>query len=1142
MHPNWIRTGVVCVATIVVGLLSRMSAADDARVTTALTPESGRIVVEARGIPPPAPVFFSATVEQIARLSAAEIASEVRLKLHVVQGKPELLTLGLSGEGDVIEVTGPGLRDWSVRQGAGFAAGKRFLDLRLTADDADLLVRTRLRQPAVPGTSAVLIVTPGEAVGFASKLTLQADPSVDLRVTSVTGMTPLTDAATHDTPRFFHTGEGRIEVKLTQRGASPAEAELVGAQLSGKVNEAARSVEFRLRGQVRAQKAGARLRLLSGRAALSDKAAGDGWHVELVALDAQHFAYDLVCDREGTLPVDLPFAAVIRESGDWRTLDFAMPAGAVVPLQLVGLGAGVSFKTDAPVVPAAGSGVWRGFLPADGSASLAWKRTREAGEGVLAFTSFEQTEVRIGAGLLRQTAQISFRILQGKLGAVQCRLDGPGEILGVEGTNVVGWKVVPEGTGRMLEVRFSRPMETTGSLTIQSQAELGAWPVRAEPLRLTPIGGVRHSGYVRVANNGAVRLEVADVAGMMQLAPAQFPGAAIEKEARQVFVYRFPSASYAYRVLATQIQPEVGVSLIATYELADTARVINASIELDVREAPLRDWTLRIPEDYTVVAVSGADVSDHVAESAAANGTRALRILFGRAIEGRQLLQLRLEKNQSAAAGDWSLPALQFPGAKSVRGHIGAVSTPGYRLVPARVDRLVEVPLSFFPKQTAGLQQAWRLREPEWAADVRIEALGQSIQADVFHLYALKEGVVTTSVLLNYFVVGAPATEWRVEVPASVGNIDVTGQNVRRDWRREGDQLIVSLHQPVLGAATLLITFEQPMSARGGVIAPGQVRPLGVQAERGFIQIVSPLQVKHQIRKAEGGLLKLEPTELPTEFRLFTSSPSLAVYQYTARPFAFEMAVEWYTPGETIDQVVDFAKLATQVSRDGQVVTEAQFFVKTRGRKALRLTLPAGAKLWEARVDNELVNARADGEQTLIPLPARTNLNEPVIVSLRIGQPAQGSGTNVQLQSPRAAAPIVIAEWTVRGDTGRQLAPRGGNSELVEPALTETGFEWISGRAEMMTLGLLALIGLAVGLLRGASGWRVSAGLFVCALALAGAALMAGAALTERRPNLGQLTYASTVVPAGESVMLQIANVPEWRALMVGWGVVAALA
>ena len=112
---------------------------------------------------------------------------------------------------------------------------------------------------------------------------------------------------------------------------------------------------------------------------------------------------------------------------------------------------------------------------------------------------------------------------------------------------------------------------------------------------------------------------------------------------------------------------------------------------------------------------------------------------------------------------------------------------------------------------------------------------------------------------------------------------------------------------------------------RGGTIQPGQVRPLGVQAERGYVQVVSPAQVKHEIRQTAGGLLKLEPLELPTEFRLLTSAPSLALYQYTARPFALEVGVEWYAAGETVDQVVDFAKLSSQISRDGQVVTDAQF-------------------------------------------------------------------------------------------------------------------------------------------------------------------------------------------------------------------------
>lgn len=1140
----------VLIAAALAPLCAR--AAESATVSTTLAPESGRIVVEARGVPPAPPLVFSAAVEQTVRTSLTEITGELRVRVRVAQGRPEVFTLGLTGDGEITGVTGAGLRDWSVRQAP--AGGRRFLDLRVALPEKGALPAesefvVRARQVRAATTSAVaaapvaiLIVAPGEAVGFTARITLQADTGVDLRVMGAAGLTPFGEAGR----QFFATGDARLEVRIAPRGAAPEEVELTGTQLTGRVNAAAHSIDFQIRAQVRAQKAGARLQLLAGAAAPSGVTAGDGWHLELAALGGGRFAHELVCERAGTFALDLAFAAAVGERGDWRGIEFAMPAGAVVPLRLEGLDGGVSFKTDLPVVPArsgdsstsSGQVTWAGFLPADGMAALAWRHGREAAEGALAFTSHEETEARVGAGVWRQVSRVAFRVLQGKLTSVRVRLDGPGEILGVTGPNVTGWSVATDTDGRLLDVRLSRPIEAEGTLSIRSQAELGGWPARAEPLRLRPIGGVRHAGFLRLAGLGAVKLEVTEATGLTQLAPAQWPGSAeIEPEARSAAVYRFPVAGYACRVLAMPVQPEVAIALVATFELAEAARVIDAAIELEVREAALRDWTLRVPADHAVVALTGAEVADYAVEGAAEGGLRAVRVVFRRPVEGRQLLVLRLEKNAPAAAGAWQLPMLEFPGAKSVRGQIGAIAAPGYRLAPARIDRLTEVPPAFFPKQVTGLQHAWRLREAEWTAELTVEALGRSVQADVFHLHTVREGAVRASVLLNFFVVGAPASEWRIELPATAGNVDVTGQNVRRDWRREGDQLVVSLHQPVLGAATLLVTFEEPLSARGGAITPGRVRPLGVQAERGFVHVVSPLQVKHAVRAAEGGLLRLEPGELPAEFRLLSGAPSLAVFHYTARPFALELAIERHAPGETVEQVVDFASLASRVSADGQIVTEAVFYVKTRGRKALRLALPAGTRLWEVRVDGEIAAARADGAHTIVPLPARSNPNDPVPVALRLGQ-AAGAG-HLKLIAPRVAgAPTVIGEWTVRGDAGRQLVPRGGPPPLA-PALTETGFEWIAQRGGPGPWLLLAVLALAAVLRRAEGGWRRIVALVAATVAIAGAGLLAGAALTERRENLSELTFATAVVPADALIALELDHVAAWRSGIVAWGLAA---
>ncbi len=65
--------------------------------------------------PKEAPVFFSAAAEVNAQVGLETVTSEQKITFRIHQGKVETLTLGLSGAGEVTEVTGAGLRDWSVR-------------------------------------------------------------------------------------------------------------------------------------------------------------------------------------------------------------------------------------------------------------------------------------------------------------------------------------------------------------------------------------------------------------------------------------------------------------------------------------------------------------------------------------------------------------------------------------------------------------------------------------------------------------------------------------------------------------------------------------------------------------------------------------------------------------------------------------------------------------------------------------------------------------------------------------------------------------------------------------------------------------------------------------------------------------------
>ena len=776
-----------------------------------------------------------------------------------------------------------------------------------------------------------------------------------------------------------------------------------------------------------------------------------------------------------------------------------------------------------------------GFLPATGRANLQWKAARKTGEGKLFFTTTGRVEARVGAGLLRQDHQIDYQVLQGELPSVSILLHGPGEILDVQGSNIVAWQVSSKGNERQLDVTLSQPISASSQFKIRSQTPLDAFPVRVEGLRLNPAGAIRHSGYLRLANLGSVRLEPTGLSGLTQLSPDQFPGPSIE--ARQNYVYRFPAAAHAFTIAADRIQPEVNIAELVLYRLAETDRMIRADIELDVREASIRDWDIGVPSDYSVVSVTGTKVADYIASSDITDGRRNLKVIFGQEIVGRQLVSLHLEKNEAAAAGNWALPRIEYPRAKAVRGDIGIIGAPGFRVAVEETNLLVEKPLSYFPKPTANLQQAFRIREPGWSATMQIELLDRSIQSDVFHLYSLSQETVYGSALINYFVTGAPVSEYRITVPESLGNVMVDGQDVRT-WRRDDDTLIVSLHQPVMGPYTLLVTFEQKPDAAESTFQAAQIAPIGVQGERGYIQIVSPMQVEINTISVSDHMLKLDPLELPAEFRLLSTAPPLGTWQYTERPFDLNLKVNWFQPGTTVTQVIEFAEANSRVSQDGELVTDVLYYVNSRGRRALKIQLPKEpVRLWEVSVNNQPVTARKTDDTTFIPLPGGTDPNVPVEVRLRFGKPSI-SESNPELSLPVVYAPILKAQWNVQGDAKRVLVPSGATVAPPEPVLQPSGFQWVAKRGivPLLAIGLLAGIGIR---LASNTGPMRLIGLLCLATAIGlscNAVAMSLADVGKPAP----LHLSLPILSAEEAVELQVKNTPLWR-VNISWTGIAAI-
>lgn len=813
---------------------------------------------------------------------------------------------------------------------------------------------------------------------------------------------------------------------------------------------------------------GGALELMSGAVALTEVDANAKWKLRA---DAGRYVADF--ERSGKFPVRIKFDAAVQQSGEWKSVDFRIAASPMQPVVLRGLAADTQFNFAGAARTERSGSNFVSHLAGDGLVRLAWKEARKETEGKLFFAGEMWSQLSVSPGLMRQVAWLDFKIMQGELNRVTLLLRGAGEVTRVAGDQVLAWNVEPgtEQGERRLVVQLNQPQKEAFALQLQMQTPLGEFPQTTEVMRLQPEGATRFAGYLRVVNEGAVRLEMAQASGLSQISPEQFPETDATRNllrvtGQQRFAYRFSSADYSLRVQADQIQPELTVSELVTYHHGQNELAIEAELELDVREAPLRELLLLVPRGYALAKVTASGMTDYfLREPTDAAGPAELRVVYGQPVSGRQLVQLRLERNKSLGEPIWSLPRLDVAKAKSVRGNIGISADAGFRLTAERTSALTEMATAFFPRKIANLQTAFRVADAAWQATLRVERLPQTVQADVFHLFSIGEGVAYGSTVMNYVISGAPVAALHVELSDEYGNIEFTGKDVR-NWQRTTNGYVVQLHSPVSGAYTLLATYERSFKPQGETLAFTGARPTDAQSESGHTLVISAYQFQVKPVDLSPGLLALETGEVPAEYRLFFDAPILAAYRYTARPFNLRLALSPLQQGKSLDQVVDRASLTTRISKEGQVLTDVSYLVKNRGNPNFRLKLPPGVELWAASVDGAAVVPVKDGDANLIPLPQRADANAVLKLELKLAAKS-GAATQVNVAAPIVDAPVMLAEWKLEPDAGQRLTFENGSLTPVGGLVDASGFAQLSrlftngnaSRAAMLALGVFGLLG-----------------------------------------------------------------------------------
>ena len=221
-------------------------------------------------------------------------------------------------------------------------------------------------------------------------------------------------------------------------------------------------------------------------------------------------------------------------------------------------------------------------------------------------------------------------------------------------------------------------------------------------------------------------------------------------------------------------------------------------------------------------------------------------------------------------------------------------------------------------------------------------------------------------------ILGGKADRLVLTLPADADHVTLTGPDVRETQIR-GRQATVFLRGKIAEQTVLDLQYERPAGR-------GHIKRIEGPAIEGGFWVGGTLTVTHTLGGSEilpesaRDLAAQDLTQIAPQAAALLVGPPAVTYRITGRGFA--AAVEVLDLGEFAlrESLVDLAHYEVALTRDGAMICKARYEIRNRNRQFLRLSLPAGAIVLQATVNEQprpltAVAATADNaDDYLLPL------------------------------------------------------------------------------------------------------------------------------------------------------------------------------
>jgi len=574
-------------------------------------------------------------------------------------------------------------------------------------------------------------------------------------------------------------------------------------------------------------------------------------------------------------------------------------------------------------------------------------------------------------------------------------------------------------------------------LTIETEKSLGALPatVRVEVPIVQDVR--RESGLVAVRGAEETSLAVETATDLQRVDLAEFNRASKQNHTDLVSAFRYLRSAFAFAVKAEAVQPQVDATVMQRLRVGVEELRLAAEVTYNVKKAGIFQLRAQIPVGWRIETVGVVDAALRQRGSAfgvvnnwtekTEAGARVLEVPLRERTQGAVSLLVILAQTLKEAPKTLAVPAVHPLGVDKLNGFVAVSTEAGLSVKTDGFDGLTEIPAATMPAGIyKGLSEQPTLAfkflssEPSatatWKLGIAAEQLESWVRAEVVNLISVTETLVSGRALVRLDIANAPVKEFRLKIPLTVTNVDISGANIRRR-DQTGEVWRVELQNKLRGQHTFMVTWEQPRVAKTNApVDVPAVEAVGVERETGSVAILAkpPLQVMEKAKSGE--LLVADPRELPEWAAAYASGAKgeqvVLAWRYLRPGWKLAVTPQRFAEAAVLQALVDSARLTTVVADDGQMMTEVSLSVRNNGRQFLEVELPPGAMVWSAFVAGTPVRPTKQGGKLLLPLEqnARDTAMAVEFTYVAADKFPKRKG-NVAFASPKLDVPLKNARW-----------------------------------------------------------------------------------------------------------------------------------